>query len=150
LVRGFAPGGLGPRDVSNPSNTSANALGGTTYFGASTEVQFPIFGLPREVGMRGAVFADAGTLFGYHGDTVFNNLMLAAPPAGTTCPPATAPTKQYNTLCVQDDHRIRASLGLSLLWDSPLGPIRLDYAVPVLKAHGDITQAFSFSGGASF
>ena len=34
LVRGFAPGGIGPRDISDPYNIQANALGGTTYFGA--------------------------------------------------------------------------------------------------------------------
>ena len=64
LVRGFAPGGLGPRDISDPYNSTANALGGTTYYGASAEVQFPIFGLPKEVGLRGAVFVDTGALFG--------------------------------------------------------------------------------------
>jgi outer membrane protein assembly factor BamA len=63
LVRGFASSGIGPRDVST-TDTRANAIGGTTYFGGSLEVQFPIFGLPREIGLKGAVFADAGTLFG--------------------------------------------------------------------------------------
>ena len=38
----------------------------------SLEVQFPIFGLPRELGLKGAVFADAGTLFGYEGPTTFD------------------------------------------------------------------------------
>jgi outer membrane protein insertion porin family len=42
LVRGFAPSGIGPRDVLN--DPTANALGGTTYFGGTLEVQFPIFG----------------------------------------------------------------------------------------------------------
>ena len=51
---------------------NANAIGGTTYFGGSLEVQFPIFGLPRELGLKGAVFADAGTLFGYEGPTHFD------------------------------------------------------------------------------
>ena len=55
LVRGFAPGGIGPRDISDPFNTDANSLGGTKYVGASTEVQFPIWGMPKEVGLKGAV-----------------------------------------------------------------------------------------------
>ena len=50
LVRGFAPSGIGPRDISDPFNIQASALGGTSYYGASAEVDFPIFGLPREVG----------------------------------------------------------------------------------------------------
>ena len=65
LVRGFAPGGIGPRDISDPFNIQASALGGTTYYGASAEVDFPIFGLPKEVGLKGALFADAGNLIGY-------------------------------------------------------------------------------------
>ena len=35
---GFAPGGIGPRDVSNPMNVQGNALGGANYVGASLEV----------------------------------------------------------------------------------------------------------------
>ena len=76
LVRGFAPSGIGPRDAKDPRN---NALGGTTYFGGTAEVQFPIFGIPRELGMRGAVFADAGTLFGYKG----GRTSAASPPIAT-------------------------------------------------------------------
>jgi outer membrane protein insertion porin family len=71
LVRGFAPSGLGPRDVGT-IDARSNAIGGTTYFGGSLEVQFPIFGLPRDLGLKGAVFADAGTLFGYKGNTRFD------------------------------------------------------------------------------
>ncbi|WP_163484913.1 hypothetical protein, partial [Escherichia coli] len=36
------------------------------------EVQFPLWGVPRDLGLKGAVFADAGTLFGYHGRRIFN------------------------------------------------------------------------------
>ncbi len=70
LVRGFAPSGIGPRDRN--SDSSANSVGGTTYFGATAEVTFPIFGIPKEFGLRGAVFADAGTLFGYKGRRTFD------------------------------------------------------------------------------
>ena len=69
--RSFAasPPTASARATSRASTASANAIGGTTYFGGSLEVQFPIFGLPRELGLKGAVFADAGTLFGYKGPT---------------------------------------------------------------------------------
>ncbi len=83
LVRGFAPGGIGPRDVSDPFNTNANSLGGTKYVGASTEVQFPIPGMPKEVGLKGALYADAGTLLGYEGQTNFGSLFGL--PAGSPC-----------------------------------------------------------------
>ncbi len=65
-MRGFASGGIGPRDISaGVANNQTASLGGTTYFGGTLELQFPIFGLPREIGLRGAIFADAGTLFNY-------------------------------------------------------------------------------------
>ncbi|MHB2169209.1 outer membrane protein assembly factor BamA [Alsobacter sp. R-9] len=136
LVRGFAPAGIGPRDLSDPNN---NALGGTTYFGASAEVQFPIFGLPRELGMKGAVFADAGTLFGYDGRTNFAG--IAPTPVAAGYP---------STLTVVDSSMIRSSIGGSLLWQSPLGPIRFDLAYPITKNQYDRTQIFRFSGGTSF
>ncbi len=76
LVRGFAPGGIGPRDIaSGLDNIQGAALGGTTYYGASAEVDFPIFGLPKEIGLKGALFADAGNLIGYSGQTNFSNFL---------------------------------------------------------------------------
>ena len=67
LVRGFAPNGIGPRDI-NPFGTR-DALGGTKYWGASFELQMPFWFLPKEVGLKGAVYADAGGLFDYKGPT---------------------------------------------------------------------------------
>lgn len=63
LVRGFAPSGIGPRDISTP-DSNQNSVGGTTYIGGSVEAQFPLPLVPRDLGLKGAVFADAGTLFG--------------------------------------------------------------------------------------
>ena len=67
LVRGFAPNGIGPRDI-NPFGTG-DALGGTKYWGASMELQMPFWFLPKEVGLKGSVYADAGGLFDYKGPT---------------------------------------------------------------------------------
>src|SRR5436305_14561167 len=67
LVRGFAPNGIGPRDI-NPYGTG-DALGGTNYWGASAELQMPFWFLPKEVGLKGAVYADAGGLYDYQGPT---------------------------------------------------------------------------------
>jgi outer membrane protein insertion porin family len=150
LVRGFAPGGIGPRDISDPNNLSGNSLGGSTYFGGTLEVQFPIFGVPREIGLRGAVFADAGTLLNYTEGTNFSTLLNLPPNtpcyAGNSAPNYT----QGNCIVVADPHIIRSSVGASLIWASPLGPIRFDYAYALSKGKYDQTQAFSFSGGASF
>jgi len=163
LVRGFAPSGIGPRDVLN--DPTANAVGGTTYFGGTVELQFPIWGLPRDIGLRGAVFADAGTLFNYDGGS---KSVAYACPAGSEA-------RQYNVVtggaqssigCIRDKNILRSSVGVSLLWQSPLGPIRFDYAYALTKDDGQIginpqtglvgkyggdrLQAFRFSGGTRF
>jgi outer membrane protein insertion porin family len=155
LVRGFAPGGIGPRDISDPTNLQAAGLGGSTYFGGTAEVQFPIYGLPREIGLKGAIFADAGTLFGYHGASNFSPLLglpaNAACFAGNTASgTASQNFTQSNCINVNDDHTIRSSVGASIIWASPLGPIRIDYAYAVTKGKYDQTQAINFSGGSTF
>ncbi|MET0742869.1 MAG: outer membrane protein assembly factor BamA, partial [Microvirga sp.] len=160
LVRGFATNGIGPRDVSS-LDTNANAIGGSTYFGGSLEVQFPIFGLPRDLGLKGALFADAGTLFGYKGPTVFdtngNGIIDGYAPTGCGVSQLVA----QECILVRDTKTIRSSVGASILWSSPLGPIRFDYAIALSKDEGlvaangaryggDKTQAFRFSGGTRF
>lgn len=159
LVRGFAPSGIGPRDITTLDRTGS-AVGGTTYAGASLEVQFPIWGLPRDLGLKGAVFADAGTLFGYkagrvfdvNGDSIINGF------AAGSCVGSTL--VESECINVRDKDTIRSSVGASILWNSPLGPIRFDYATALSRdkgviidgnrVGGDQTQAFRFSGGSRF
>ncbi len=128
LVRGFAPLGIGPRDILSPNQ---DALGGTKYWGASAELQMPFWFLPKEIGLKGAVYADAGSLFDYQGPTSF------------------AATNE--TLLVgADDRTVRTSVGVGLIWQSPFGPLRFDYAIPLSKSQFDRTQEFRFGGGTSF
>ena len=70
LVRGFAPNGIGPRDHQSLT-ARGDALGGTKYWGASLELQMPFWFLPKEVGLKGAVYADAGRLWDYQGPTTW-------------------------------------------------------------------------------
>ena len=58
-IRGFERGGFGPRDL----NTD-DALGGSTFWATTAEVRFPLPFVPDDLGMGGAVFVDAGSLFG--------------------------------------------------------------------------------------
>ncbi|MEF3368083.1 outer membrane protein assembly factor BamA [Methylocystis sp. 9N] len=155
LVRGFAPGGIGPRDsniLTSFSNNRGNSLGGADYVGGSLEVQFPIWGLPKDIGLRGALFADAGSLWNFTGRTNYANNLPTIP--GVTCIGAYTPAAGFGQgTCVQpiaNAFNVRSSVGASLLWQSPMGPIRFDYAVVTSKAYGDITQNFRFSGGANF
>ena len=129
LVRGFAPLGIGPRDIT--VGTYNDALGGTKYWGASVELQMPFWFLPKEVGLKGAVFADAGSLFDYKGSTCW------------------AATNECLTVGA-DDGLVRSSVGVGLIWQSPFGPLRFDYAIPVTKSKYDQVQEFRFGGGTSF
>lgn len=163
LVRGFAPGGLGPRDLNG--DPSGNALGGTTYYGASAEAQFSLPWVPRELGLKGAVFADVGTLFGYKGAKAFDvnrNGVYDGFAGGACSATALSSGAQAECVNVRDKNMLRSSIGASLLWQSPLGPIRFDYAYALTKDKGqldattgaylgrDRLQAFRFSGGTRF
>ncbi|MGY2845686.1 outer membrane protein insertion porin family [Bradyrhizobium sp. USDA 4509] len=139
LVRGFATNGIGPRDITYASlGAVGDALGGTKYWGASMELQMPFWFLPSEVGLKGAVYADAGSLWGYQGPTSW------------------AATGEVNTaackcgLQYDDGNVVRTSVGVGLIWASPFGPLRFDYAVPITKGKYDIVQEFRFGGGTSF
>ncbi len=148
LVRGFAPNGIGPRDVSPGIDYTGNPLGGTDYFGASVEAQFPLYGVPRDLGLKGAVFFDAGTLYGYKGATLFGSALQ-----GNVLPSNQPPSfTQGNTITVGADHSnlIRTSAGGSIIWQSPLGPLRFDFAKAITKSEFDVTQFFRFSGGTTF
>src|ERR1700682_630384 len=140
LVRGFAPNGIGPRDLTfYPYTGSGDALGGTKYWGVSAELQMPFWFLPKEVGLKGAVYADAGSLWDYQGPTSWTATGEVNSPTCPTC------GMQYD-----DTNVIRTSVGVGLIWQSPFGPLRFDYAVPLTKRKYDIVQQFKFGGGTSF
>src|ERR1700736_615700 len=140
LVRGFAPNGIGPRDLTfYPYTGTGDALGGTKYWGASAELQMPFWFLPKEVGLKGAVYADAGSLWDYQGPTSWAATGEVNSPTCPTC------GMQYD-----DSNVIRTSVGVGLIWQSPFGPLRFDYAVPLTKGKYDIVQQFKFGGGTSF
>lgn len=120
-IRGFERNGLGPR------MNNGDALGGTTYFTASAEASFPLPGIPRDSGFRGALFVDAGTLYG--NDVKINS--------------ATESIRG-------EDASLRASVGVGLIWASPFGPLRVDYAVPIAKEDFDEIQNFKFGINSSF
>jgi outer membrane protein insertion porin family len=154
LVRGFAPNGIGPRDI-NPYGTQ-DALGGTKYWGASLEMQMPFWFLPKEIGLKGAVYADAGGLYDYTGPTSWAatgevNTPGCIPPTNPSAHPNLAPNPgtclglQYDSSSV-----VRSSVGVGLIWASPFGPLRFDYAVPLTKSPYDRLQQFRFGGGTSF
>jgi outer membrane protein insertion porin family len=44
----------------------------------------------------------------------------------------------------------RLSIGAGVNWNSPFGPLRIDFAYPLLKKKGDQTKLFSFNVGTQF
>jgi outer membrane protein insertion porin family len=124
-IRGFDARGFGPRSELL-ADGDRDALGGTTYFNASAEASMPMPVVPRDFGLRVAAFADAGTLYGTDLD-----------------PSVTVGGVGF-------DQTWRASVGASLIWASPFGPLRLDYAVPVAKEEFDDVQEFRFGASSRF
>src|ERR1700726_798624 len=151
LVRGFAPNGIGRRDI-NPFGTM-DAIGGTKYWGASYELQMPFWFLPKEVGLKGAVYADAGGLYDYQGPTTWAATSELTTPFNSNCikPTVSPPTTGTCTGLVYDSTNVvRTSVGVGLIWASPFGPLRFDYAIPLTKGANDRVQEFKFGGGTSF
>jgi outer membrane protein insertion porin family len=124
-IPGFASAGLGPRDA-----TTGNALGGTTFYSATTELRFPLPFVPQDLGLSGAIYTAAGSVFGTDAQKFAN--AYVAKNGGT------------NNLVIQDSSALRSSVGASIIWDSPIGPLRADYSAVLSKAPGDKTQPFGF------
>jgi len=99
--------------------TFNEGLGYTGYVAASAEVEFPIPVLPETYGVRGSVWADAALIDGNGSSLV---------------PKATSV-----------DENFKSSVGASVIWDSPFGPLRGDFAYVINKATDDKTQVFSLT-----
>ena len=154
LVRGFAPSGIGPRDITQTlvNGVPGDSLGGTKFWGASLEFQTPLYFLPKDSGVKVAAFADAGSLWDYVGPTSWlppqpgaTGEILSISSAGCSSTPFKSNSCMF----------INSSVGVGLLWASPFGPLRFDFALPltVQKLNGlkiDRTQWFRFGGGTAF
>jgi outer membrane protein insertion porin family len=119
MVRGFAPNGFGPRDLT-PGTTMDN-VGGSAYWATTAELQSAIPGVPNEYGLKATAFVDAGSVFRYSGSTA--------------------------SLQVANKNVVRSSVGAGLTWASPFGALTVDYAVPLSKAAYDVVQPLRFSAG---
>lgn len=121
-MRGFEPFGMGPRDAGRGRN---DPLGGNYYAVARLEADFPL-GLPEEYKMRGAAFFDIGSVWGLDGQ----------------------PDAAGNP--IDDSRKLRSSVGVSLLWDTPMGPLRFNLAKALKKADTDKEQRFDISISTKF
>ncbi len=115
-LRGFKESGIGPRDTA-----TLDALGGNRFWRGSTELAFPS-GLPEDLGVRGHVFTDFGSLG----------------------------TLDDNGASIVDEETVRLSVGAGFSWRSPMGPVRVDLSKAILKETYDKTETFRFSFGTRF
>ena len=105
-----------------PRDISTNdSLGGNFFYRGSAELKFPL-GLPEELGIAGHAFTDLGSLW---------NL-------------------DDSGADIVDENSLRLSSGVGISWRSPLGPIRLDFAQPILEEEFDEDEVFRFSFGTRF
>ena len=109
--------------------------------------------MPKDSGFRGAIFVDSGSVWGYKGETQnpatgeINGTVTAVNPAP---PPANIAFACQCGMQYADDASVRMSAGASIIWDSPFGPLRFDFAYPFLRKWYDRTQFFAFGGGTQF
>ena len=116
-IRGFEPNGIGPRDLNAPNE---DALGGNLFAVARFEADFPL-GLPEEYGITGGAFLDVGSVW-----SLDNTL-------GT------------GGVEVDDSFIPRATLGLSVFWTTPIGPLRFNFSHALKKEDYDKEQQFDLT-----
>ena len=141
--RGFKTSGIGPRDVGSPDFGDHNSVGGEAYAIGTVELRFPNF-LPPELGIKTSLFTDFGTV-----GLVTDKPVCNIDPDGSSGP-LLPPNVGLPVTCVKDDLSLRASAGLSVYWQSPFGPVRLDFSQVLAKEDYDKTEGFRFSAGTKF
>ena len=119
-IRGFERGGIGPRD-----EETDDALGGNAYAVVRLEAEFPL-PVPEEYGVSGGAFVDYGSVWD----------------VGTP--------ERFRDRVLYDDFTPRAVAGVSLFWDTPLGPLRFNFTEPLQVEEQDRTQNFDITVSTSF
>ncbi|TMM54476.1 outer membrane protein assembly factor BamA [Sulfitobacter sabulilitoris] len=117
IIRGFEPGGIGPRDLTVSGD---DPLGGNLYVAARFEAEFPI-GLPEEYGISGGVFYDVANLW---------NLDDVDLSGGSV---------------VGESGSFRHVIGVSVFWDTPVGPLRFNFTDAIKKETFDREQSFELT-----
>lgn len=117
-LRGFKDSGVSPRDKS-----TLDALGGMWDATSSMEMVFPI-GFPKEMGVQGKLFTDAGTI-------------------GNS-------DSHIKSTDLYQSQTLRWSVGTGVVWRSPMGPVNVDLGFPLMKDSHDETQMFRLNFGTRF
>jgi outer membrane protein insertion porin family len=105
-------------------SVTGDSLGGVYFYTGTGELSFPV-GLPKEIGILGKAFVDIGSLWGLGGPALNSNQVLTS-------------------------NLMRVSTGVGVQWVSPFGPIRIDYAIPLVYDSWDKRENIRFSFGTRF
>ncbi len=135
-MRGFAYRMAGPKDYNED-----NPLGGTKKLFGSIEYTFPIYAFSEKYSIRGAFFVDAGNVW-------WKSRKYYVLKRGMR-------GRDYVTEEKRDNSgELNASLGFGLMLNMPIGPVRLDYGIPIMKdsesEDWEFMDGFSFNVGLSF
>ena len=115
-MRGFKNHGIGPRDIK-----TSDALGGEQYAVLRNEINFPL-GLPEELGLKGVVFGDVGSL-----------------------------AKTFDMgQNIKDKINLKAATGIGVQWLSPFGPVKVYLSKAILKESYDKIETFRFTFGTTY
>lgn len=120
-LRGFADSGIGPRD-----KRTKDALGGLLYYKATVELAVPL-GLPKELGITGCLFSDAGSVW-HSGNK-----------------------EKKGHPILSNNQSLRLSVGGGINWRSPFGPIGVSLSKALIyKKHVDRLEVFRVNFGTTF
>ena len=120
-IRGFDPYGIGPREY-QAGGVQDDALGGNYFAVARFEAEFPL-GLADEIGIRGGLFYDVGSLWGLD---------------------------QTSANVLYQDFSLRHVVGFSIFWDTVIGPLRFNFSKALKKEAFDREQNFDFTISTQF
>lgn len=127
FTRNFQLGGENLRGfryggASPRDKNSTDVLGGTWIANGTAEVRFPL-GLPEELGITGKAFSDFG--------------MIGSPDG-------------VGSADMNSSSKLRLSAGVGVVWKSPMGPVSIDIAQPIMKENFDKDEVFRFNFGSQF
>ncbi|MDB9715233.1 outer membrane protein assembly factor BamA [Amylibacter sp.] len=118
-LKGFRNQGVGPVDNTYAgADSNGDPLGGKMFGSISLEASFPI-GIPEEYSIFGGIFLDAGSVWGLE--------------------------NTQSTGTVDDSFKIRSAAGVSLFWDTVIGPLRFNFSRPIKREKYDVTENFRFT-----
>ena len=114
--------GFRPYGIGPRDAATGDGLGGNYYAVARLEAEFPL-GLPQEYSIAGGAFVDIGSVWGVDNPGV----------------------------TLVGDRSLRATAGVSLFWDTPVGPLRFNFSTPIRRERGvDRIQRFDLTVSSRF